>query len=94
MCSCSPATPPGTRGLDVAFEGIAVPVTDDALLRRVAELYRSRWDGRWKLDVDDGAVVAPAPDTQIVVFEVTPNRAFAHAKGDPFGQTTYRLRHR
>ncbi len=29
------------RGLDIAFEGTAVPVTDDALLRRIAELYRS-----------------------------------------------------
>ena len=78
-------------GLDVAVEGLAVPVTDDALLRTLAGLYRSRWDGRWQLAVGNGAVLAPAPDNEIVVFEVRPDRAYAHAKGDPFGQTNYRF---
>ena len=67
------------QGLDVAVEGTAVAVTDDALLRRVAELYRRRWDGRWRLDGD------------IVVFAVTPSKVYGHAKGDPFGQTNYRF---
>jgi general stress protein 26 len=79
------------RGLDVAVEGTAVPVTDDASLRRVAELYRGRWDGRWELDVQNGAVASKTPDVQVVVFEVTPSKAYGHAKGDPFGQTNYRL---
>lgn len=70
------------RGLDVAVEGAAVPVTDDALLRRLAELYRDRWDGRWKVDFG-------SDDSRVVVFEVTPGKAYGHAKGDPFGQTTY-----
>ena len=74
------------RGLDVAFEGNATPVTDDALLRRVAALYRDRWDGRWEIDV-----AAKTPDTQLMVFEVTPDKAYGHAKGDPFGQTNYRF---
>ncbi|HEX6684531.1 MAG TPA: pyridoxamine 5'-phosphate oxidase family protein [Candidatus Limnocylindrales bacterium] len=84
------------RGLDVAFEGTAAPVTDDAVLRRIAELYGSRWDGRWQLDVGDatvhnGAVAARTPDVQPVVFEVTPGKAYSYAKGDPFSQTTYRF---
>lgn len=79
------------RGLDVAVEGVAAPVTDDALLRRLAELYRDRWDGRWELDIRGGAVASPMPDTRVVVFEVTPDRAYGHAKGDPFSQTSYRL---
>ncbi|NES30224.1 pyridoxamine 5'-phosphate oxidase family protein [Micromonospora terminaliae] len=79
------------RGLDVAVEGTVAPVTDDALLRKLAELYRGRWDGRWELEIKDGAVVSDMPDTDIVVFEVTPSKAFAHAKGDPFSQTNYRL---
>jgi len=79
------------RGLDVAVEGTAVPVTDDVLLRRIAELYRGRWDGRWQLDVQNGAVTSKAADSQLVVFEVTPGRAFGYAKGDPSSQTTYRL---
>jgi len=79
------------RGLDVAVEGTAVPVTDDAQLRQLAELYRGRWDGRWELDVQNGAVASETPDNQVVVFEVTPSKAYGHAKGDPFGQTNYRL---
>jgi general stress protein 26 len=79
------------RGLDVVVEGTAVPVTDDARLLRIAELYRSRWDGRWNLEVHDGALASKMPDTQIVVFEVTPGKAYGHAKGDPFSQTNYRL---
>ena len=77
------------HGLDVVVEGTAVPVSDEPLLRRIADLYRSRWDGRWRLDVQDGAVVGPTPDAQVVVFEVVPDSARSHSKGDPFGQTNY-----
>jgi general stress protein 26 len=77
------------RGLDVAVEGTAAPVTDDALLRRIVEQYRGRWDGRWQLDVHNGAVASKTSDSRLVVFEVTPARAFGADKGDPFGQTTY-----
>ena len=79
------------RGLDVAVEGAAVPVTDDALLQRLTELYRDRWDGRWQLDVQNGAVTFTTPDVEVVAFEVTPRTARSHAKGDPFSQTTYRF---
>jgi nitroimidazol reductase NimA-like FMN-containing flavoprotein (pyridoxamine 5'-phosphate oxidase superfamily) len=79
------------HGLDVAVEGTAVPVTDDALLRRIADLYRGRWDGRWRLDIQNGVVAASTPDVQLVVFEVTPGKVYGYAKGDPFSQTTYRL---
>jgi general stress protein 26 len=68
------------RGLDVAVEGSAVPVTDPDLLTRLAELYRERWDGRWDLGANDAEV-----------FEVTPRTVFGYAKGEPFGQTTYRF---
>jgi general stress protein 26 len=78
-------------GLDVAVEGTAEPVTDDALLRRLAELYRARWDGRWQLDVRDGAVSVSTPGVQLVVFEVIPDKAYGYAKGGPFSQTTYRF---
>jgi hypothetical protein len=66
-------------------------VTDDAVLRRLAELYRKRWDGRWQLDIHNGAVTSTTPDAPVVVFEVTPQPARGHAKGDPFSQTTYRF---
>ncbi len=79
------------RGLDVAVEGTAAPVTDDGVLQRLAALYGNRWDGRWQLEVQDGVVTSTTPGIQVVVFEVTPQTARGHAKGDPFGQTTYRF---
>jgi len=79
------------RGLDVAVEGTVVPVTDDAELRRIAELYRRRWDGRWELDIQNGEVAGSTPGTRIVMFEVAPSKAYGYAKGDPFSQTTYQL---
>lgn len=78
-------------GLDVAVEGTAATVTDETLLRRIGELYRARWDGRWGFDVADGEVPTPTPDNPVVTFEVTPDKGFGHAKGDPSGQTTYRF---
>ncbi len=78
-------------GLDVAVEGTAVAVSDDALLKRLAGRYRDRWDGRWNLDIHDGAVVSQTPGVHLVVFEVRPGKAYAYAKGGPFSQTTYRF---
>jgi len=79
-------------GLDVVLEGVATRVTDQALLDEVAGLYRARWDGRWQLDVRDGAFVSEEADGVVsVVFEVRPDKAYGFAKGNPFGQTTYRF---
>ena len=75
------------RGLDVAVDWTVVPVTDDARLRRLAELYRDRCDGRWELDIENGALA----DAEVEMFEVTPGKVYGEAKGDPFGQTTYRF---
>ena len=41
-------------GLDVVLEGNAVQVTDDDLLRRLAEAWTAKWDGRWQFQVRDG----------------------------------------
>lgn len=80
-------------GLDVVLEGIASPVTDRAVLREVAALYHSRWDGRWRLTAREGAFVNGGEgELESRLFEVGPDRVYAHAKGDPFGQTRYRLR--
>ena len=80
-------------GLDVALEGTARRVTDHALLQAVADRYAGRWDGRWTLTVRDGGFgnTADGEGFDSVLFEVTPTKAYAHAKGDPFGQTTYRF---
>jgi general stress protein 26 len=69
------------RGLDVSVEGTAVAVTDDDLLRRLAQAWAAKWDGRWQWDVRDGAFHhkggGAAP-----VFRVTPSKVLAFGKGN------------
>lgn len=80
------------HGVDVVVEGSAVPVTDEAVLARVAKAFAARWDGRWQLEVRDGRFYNGGADGfPSEVFGVAPARAFAHAKGDPFGATTHRF---
>jgi nitroimidazol reductase NimA-like FMN-containing flavoprotein (pyridoxamine 5'-phosphate oxidase superfamily) len=78
-------------GLDVVVEGDAVQVTDDAALLRLADAWKTKWEGRWQYSVADGCFVHPGGG-QAVVFAVRPVKVFAHAKGDPFGATTHRFR--
>jgi general stress protein 26 len=79
-------------GLDVVVEGEAVQVTDDALLKRIAEAFTTRWDGRWKFMAKDGCF-CDAEDGRgaAMVFSVTPAKVFAHSKGDPFGSTRHKF---
>ncbi len=76
-------------GLDVAVEGTVAPVTDAVMLGHLADRYRERWDGRWALDTEAAMAGPGGPGSGVVVYEVTPARAFGFAKGEPFGQTTY-----
>ena len=36
------------EGLDVVVEGVAVHVTDDNVLERLAKAWAKKWDGRWQ----------------------------------------------
>jgi general stress protein 26 len=74
-------------GLDVVVEGTAVRVSDDARLRTLADLWRSKYNGDWDFAVEDcmfhdhGAAL---------VFKVAPTKVLAFAKGE-FVQTRYRF---
>lgn len=39
------------EGLDVVVEGEAVRVTDEEMLKRLAEVWATKWDGRWQARV-------------------------------------------
>ena len=78
-------------GVDVVVEGSAVPTTDPAQLERLAAAWASKWDGRWQLAVADGGFRNVDGNIASLVFSVTPTTVYAHAKGDPFGQTTHRF---
>jgi PPOX class probable F420-dependent enzyme len=78
-------------GIDVVVEGEAVQITDDAVLGRVAQSFAGKWDGRWKWVARDGAFRDAEDGGEALVFRVTPVKVFAHAKGDPFGETRHRF---
>jgi nitroimidazol reductase NimA-like FMN-containing flavoprotein (pyridoxamine 5'-phosphate oxidase superfamily) len=80
-------------GLDVVVEGDAIQVTDDTRLERLAEVWATKWDGRWKFLVRDGHYYdhddhAEVPNA-IIVFSVTPSQILVFAKA-PFGHTRHR----
>lgn len=70
-------------GLDVVVEGRASHVTDEERLRQVAKAFTAKWSGGWQYTVRDGSFRNSATGGLSEVFEVTPLRVFAHAKGDP-----------
>lgn len=88
-CAITVATHP----FDLVVEGEAVKVTDEARLRRIAEVYASHG---WKPTVRDGALYAEysAPSAGPPpwdVYEVTPATAFALGTAEPFGATRWRF---
>jgi nitroimidazol reductase NimA-like FMN-containing flavoprotein (pyridoxamine 5'-phosphate oxidase superfamily) len=77
-------------GLDVVVEGDATPVTDNAKLLRLAEVWASKWDGRWQWQVGDGCFRDDHAEEPILVYAVRPERVLAFAKG-PFSHTSHRF---
>jgi general stress protein 26 len=78
------------KGLDVAAEGDAVQVTDEALLTRLAQAWAGKWDGQWQWTVRDGHFRPAEGGGPVLVFAVRPAKVLAFAKGQ-FGQTRHRL---
>jgi general stress protein 26 len=77
------------EGLDVVVEGNAVPVTDEAMLRSLAQAWAAKWDGQWQFEVHDGGFAHQDDDDgRVLVFKVAPAKILAFAKG-AFGQTRH-----
>lgn len=68
------------EGLDVVVEGVAVHITDDNVLERLAEAWAKKWDGRWHWVVRDGAF-RHGDGEAALVFSVAPTKSLAFAKG-------------
>ena len=77
-------------GLDVVVEGEAVQITDEDLLRRLAEARAKKWDGRWRYEVHDRALRHEGSTDGALVFSITPAKVLAFSKGT-FGQTQHRF---
>ncbi|MBV9796344.1 MAG: pyridoxamine 5'-phosphate oxidase family protein [Actinobacteria bacterium] len=76
------------EGLDVVVEGDAVRVSDDATLRRLAEAWTGKWDGRWDFEVRDGHFTHRGGDAQVLVYAVRPAKVLAWRQGS-FAQTRH-----
>ena len=78
-------------GLDVVVEGDAVQVTGRDRLKRLAEAWTTKWDGRWQYAVGDDCFHHDEVDPEkIFVFSVTPTKVLAFAKGT-FSHTSHRF---
>jgi len=75
-------------GLDVVIEGTANRVTDEVLLRSLADAWESKYEGDWQFDVANAAFHHEGGEA--LVFEVVPAKVLAFAKGD-FAQTRFRF---
>jgi general stress protein 26 len=76
------------RGLDVVLEGVAIRQTDAALLRRLAEAWTGKWDGRWHFEVRDNAFHHGSGEA--LVFTVQPTKILAFGR-NPFTHTRHRF---
>jgi len=77
------------RGLDVVVEGDAVQVTDEATLKRLADAWRTKWDGRWQFEARDGAFHHEDGGAALV-YAVAPTKVLAFGKG-PYSHTRHRF---
>ena len=85
------------EGLDVVVEGIAERVVDGDALQRLADAWRTKWDGQWNYGVGDGGFTHdgdPGGDPggghgPVHVYAVRPSKVLAFGKGT-FSQTTFR----
>ena len=82
-----------THPFDLVVEGEAVKVTDDAELRRIADVFAAEG---WESTVRGGALYAEfsAPSAGPPpwhVYEVTPTTVFALGTAEPYGATRFRF---
>jgi general stress protein 26 len=77
------------RGLDVVVEGDAVRVTDGPTLQRLADAWRTKWDGRWHFEARDGAF-HHEDGGEALVYAVAPTKVLAFGKGT-FSHTRHRF---
>ncbi len=73
-------------------EGDAVRVTDDDVLKRLAEVWATKWDGRFRFLVRDGCIYPDQDELfRVLVFSVTPTQILAFTRGALGGHTTHKF---
>ena len=79
------------EGLDVVVESDAVRVTDEARFQRLADEYFAKYGELFRFTVRDGGFYIEGSETEVLVYEVAPAKAFGFGKGDSFSQTRWRF---
>lgn len=76
------------HGLSIAVEGDAVRVSDTDLLARLAAAWQSKWDGRWRFEVGNGAFHHGGGAA--IVYRVSPTKVLSFGLGT-FSHTRYQF---
>jgi hypothetical protein len=76
------------EGFDTVVEGDSVRVSDDAELKRVSEVYVSKYGSDWHFDVHGGAFFGDGGAA--LVYRLEPSTVFGFGKG-AFTQTRWRF---
>jgi general stress protein 26 len=87
-CALTTGSNAWKSGLDVVIEGTAERMTDEVVLRRLADAWESKYHGDWHFDVANGAFRHEGGEA--LVFGVVPAKVLAFAKG-VFAQTRFRF---
>jgi hypothetical protein len=77
-------------GLDVIVEGDAIAVRDDAVLKRLADAFATKYDEHFGFTARDGRFVHEQGGTADV-YEIAPTKAFAYGRGSTFTATRFRF---
>jgi nitroimidazol reductase NimA-like FMN-containing flavoprotein (pyridoxamine 5'-phosphate oxidase superfamily) len=78
------------EGLDVSVEGTAVRVTDEEVLRELAEGWVAKYGEAWRFEVRDGSFHHDAGAGEAWVRRVEPTVGYGFAKGR-FAHTRWRF---
>ncbi|MHB8574997.1 MAG: pyridoxamine 5'-phosphate oxidase family protein [Dehalococcoidia bacterium] len=76
------------KGLDLVVEGDAVPVSDEARLKRVAERYATKYG--WHYEVRDGAFHGDSGNIALL-YQLVPVKVLGFGKGKVSSQTRWRF---
>jgi nitroimidazol reductase NimA-like FMN-containing flavoprotein (pyridoxamine 5'-phosphate oxidase superfamily) len=79
------------KGLDVMVEGDAVRITDDDRLKRLAQMWATKWDGSYQFLVRDGCFYNQGDSKPVFVFSVTPTKVYAFTRGNHGGHTRHQF---
>ena len=80
-------------GLDVVVEGETRRITGGARLERLAAAYIDKYGDLFRFAVRDGRLeLEEGGAGEVLAFEIVMSKAFGFAKGETFGQTTWRFR--